>query len=116
MTETNPESLRRYVVLAVLQYGEELKKANLEIERLRSALSKYICKDCNKQSTTNLLCAICKQYTCCYTGFGSRIVCKECRGNFKRNISCIKCNQYKGMFFHNGKDICVDCELRELEN
>lgn len=84
MTETYPESLRRYVVLAVLQYEEELKKRDARIVELENELSEYKCVTCTTPISDkyDAVCTICQHFVCddCYDHkiVGMPFKCKNC--------------------------------------
>lgn len=96
MTEHNAENLRRYVVLSVISYADELSKLEKRIKKLEKCMDKLpTCKLCYRQfghsgfNNYHGICVLCKR-SMCYScsrdppdgirGF----VCKKCIKKRKR--------------------------------
>jgi hypothetical protein len=65
--DTHPENLRRYVVLAALQYGEKLKKERARVAKLKQVIEENQCSRCDdfmSGRSGKQLCKQCGRYMC----------------------------------------------------
>lgn len=85
--ETHPESLRRYVVLAVLQYGKKLKKERDRVAKLKLEIQENQCGFCGDFMSIKSEKELCKQCV--------RYLCFDCsRSRYDYDVGeCYQCNK-----------------------